>query len=211
MYNDCYIAKGKVIFLEHYFTNNENLKSEINELSYSYDNYVFSFLSDNGVFSKLKIDYGSRFLVETYLKNYANKPGDFLDVGCGYGFIGIVLSKVLDVKGTLIDINKRAVHLTNRNIAGNKVNCEAFVSNVYEDINTKFDLIITNPPIRAGKTVLLDILEGSKNYLNDNGECWFVMRKDHGVKTMIKALENTFSCQIIDKSKGFYIVMMKIK
>ena len=197
--------------MEHYFTNNENLKSEIKELSYSYDSYVFSFLSDNGVFSKEKIDYGSRFLLETYLKKHESNPKNFLDVGCGYGLIGIVLSKILDVKGTLIDVNKRAVHLTKRNIDGNKVNCETLVSNVYEEVNDKFDLIITNPPIRAGKKVLLDILEGSKDYLTLNGECWFVMRKDHGVKTMIKALENTFKCQIIDKSKGFYIVMMKIK
>ena len=197
--------------MEHYFTNNENLKSEIKELSYSYDNYVFSFLSDNGVFSKERLDYGSRFLLETYLKNHASKPNNFLDVGCGYGFLGICLSKILDVKGTMIDVNKRAVHLTNRNIEGNKVDCEAFVSNVYEEVKDKYDLIITNPPIRAGKKVLIDILDGSKEYLTNNGECWFVMRKDHGVKTMIKTLENSFKCQIIDKSKGFYIVMMKIK
>ncbi|MBR5662856.1 MAG: class I SAM-dependent methyltransferase [Bacilli bacterium] len=197
--------------MEHYFTNNENLKSEIKELSYSYDNYVFSFLSDNGVFSKERVDYGSRFLLETYLKNHSSIPNSFLDVGCGYGLIGIVLSKVLDTNGTMIDVNKRAVHLTKRNIDLNKVNCDALVSNVYEDINNKFDLIITNPPIRAGKKILLDILDGSKDYLTQNGECWFVMRKDHGVKTMIKILENDFKCQIIDKSKGFYVVMMKIK
>ena len=197
--------------MEHYFTNNENLKSEIKELSYSYDNYVFSFLSDNGVFSKERLDYGSRFLLETYLKNHISKPNNFLDVGCGYGFLGICLSKILDVKGTMIDVNKRAVHLTKRNIEGNKVDCEAFVSNVYEEVKDKYDLIITNPPIRAGKKVLIDILDGSKEYLTKNGECWFVMRKDHGVKTMIKTLENSFKCQIIDKSKGFYIVMMKIK
>lgn len=197
--------------MEHYFTNNEDLKSEIKELSYSYDNYVFSFLSDNGVFSKEKIDYGSRFLLETYLKNSDNKIYNFLDVGCGYGFIGIVLSKVLSVKGTLIDVNKRAVHLTKRNIDLNKVDVDAFVSSCYENVINKYDLIITNPPIRAGKKVLLEILDGAKNYLSEQGECWFVMRKDHGVKTMIKTLENSYICQIVDKSKGFYVVKMKIK
>lgn len=197
--------------MEHYFTNNENLKSEINELSYTWDNYVFSFLSDNGVFSKLKIDYGSRFLLETYLKNKDTNINNFLDVGCGYGFIGIVLSKVLNVKGTLIDVNKRAVHLTNRNKELNKVNIDTFVSSCYENVSDKYDLIITNPPIRAGKKVLLDILDGCKDHLSENGECWFVMRKDHGVKTMVKTLENKYICQIIDKSKGFYVVKMKIK
>ena len=76
--------------LEHYFTNNENLKSEIKELSYTWDNYVFSFLSDNGVFSKNHIDYATDLL----LNSISNEDigGDVLDVGCGYGFIGISLS-----------------------------------------------------------------------------------------------------------------------
>lgn len=197
--------------MEHYFTNNENLKSEIKELSYTWDNYVFSFLSDNGVFSKERIDYGSRFLVESYLKNRNQDPKTFLDVGCGYGFIGVVLSKVLGSTGTLVDVNKRAVHLSKRNIDLNKVDCNVLISSGYECVNNKYDLIITNPPIRAGKTVLLAILGDAKNHLTHNGECWFVMRKDHGVKTMIKTLENSYICEVVDKSKGFYVVKMKIK
>ena len=198
--------------LEHYFTNNDNLKSEIKKLSYSWDNYAFSFLSDNGVFSKMKIDYDSLFLLETYLKNKKEEPPhNFLDVGCGYGYIGIVLSKVFNIKGTMIDVNKRAVHLTKRNIDLNKVDCEAIVSDTYENVKNKYDLIITNPPIRAGKRVLLDILRGAINYLNEDGECWFVMRVDHGVKTMIKNLEDIYNCEVVDKSKGFYVVSLKIK
>ncbi|MCR5788070.1 MAG: methyltransferase [Bacilli bacterium] len=197
--------------MEHYFTNNENLKSEIKKLSYSYDNYVFSFLSDNGVFSKERLDYGSRFLLETYLRKKKSDPTSFLDVGCGYGFLGISISKILGVHGTLIDVNKRAVHLTKRNIDANEVDCEAKLSNVYDDVVDKYDLIITNPPIRAGKSVLLDILGNAKDHLTKNGECWFVMRKDHGVKSMIKTLENSYICEVIDKSKGFYVVMLKNK
>jgi len=211
MYNKGVFPKETVKPLEHYFTNNENLKSELKKLSYSWDNYVFSFLSDNGVFSKEKIDYGSKFLLETYLRNSNLTVTNFLDVGCGYGFIGIVLSKVLNSCGDLIDVNKRALHLTKRNIELNKVDCRAFVSESYNNVADKYDLIITNPPIRAGKKVLLDILGGSKDHLKPNGECWFVMRKDHGVKTMIKTLENDYFCEVIDKSKGFYVIKMKIK
>lgn len=213
MYNKRVLPKKEMVKpLEHYFTNNDNLKSEIKKLSYSWDNYVFSFLSDNGVFSKQKIDYGSLFLLETYLKNKKeDPPHNFLDVGCGYGFLGIVLSKVLNIKGTMIDVNKRAVHLTKRNIDLNKVDCEVLLSNVYDEISNKYDLIITNPPIRAGKKVLLDILRGAINYLNEDGEIYFVMRVDHGVKTMIRDISDIYNCEVVDKSKGFYVVSLKIK
>ena len=81
--------------MEHYFTNNENLKSDIRTIYYQYQEYNFSFLSDNGVFSKNKIDFGSKLLVESFLKYHINiKGSDILDVGGGYGFIGITLAKV---------------------------------------------------------------------------------------------------------------------
>ena len=102
-------------------------------IKYDYDTYSLTFLSDNGVFSKTRIDYGSKLLVETFLKNNQIEIKNILDVGCGYGFIGITLSKVLNAPTTLIDINKRAVHLTERNIKENKVNAQAFVSNIYEN------------------------------------------------------------------------------
>ena len=142
--------------MSHYFENDMNLKSEIRELSYEYNSSFFTFYSDNGVFSKSKLDYGSKLLLETYLKeNLLNRR--VLDVGCGYGFIGIVISRLTDSYVDMVDVNKRAVHLTKRNIDENKVDCEALVSNTYEEVTGKYDLIITNPPIRAGKKVLIDI------------------------------------------------------
>ena len=83
-------------FLEHYFTNNIDLKSDIRTISYTNQSDSFEFLSDNGVFSKNKIDYGSKLLIETILKNESRKKLTILDVGCGYGFLGIVLAKKLD-------------------------------------------------------------------------------------------------------------------
>ena len=76
-------------FLEHYFTNNENLRSELRTIKYEVKGVPFSFLSDNGVFSKDEIDYGSIVLVNSILKNINNDNLNILDVGCGYGFIGI--------------------------------------------------------------------------------------------------------------------------
>lgn len=190
--------------MDHYFTNNQNLKSEIKNLNYSYDKYDFVFMSDNGVFSKEHIDYGSKLLLETFLKNY-KKQGKILDVGCGYGFMGIVLNKVLGADITMVDVNKRALHLTKRNLDANNIKAKVIESNAYENIDDKYDVIITNPPVRAGKKVLLDILIGAKKHLKDDGQLWYVLRKDHGAKSMEKVLNEHYHVSTIEKSKGFYI------
>ncbi len=195
--------------MEHYFTNDPYLKSEIKILKFEKKGTPFTFFSDNGVFSKSKIDYGSRVLIDSYLKN-KKEIENGLDVGCGYGFIGIVLSKLLNVNFDLIDVNKRAVHLAMRNIKENKVNSTAFISNIYENVQEHYDLIITNPPIRAGKKVVLDILINAKTYLNKSGELWFVVRKDQGVKSLMKELEPTYKMAIMEKNKGFYVVKAEI-
>ena len=194
--------------MEHYFTNNENLKSEIRYIDYEYENFHFKFLSDLGVFSKNKIDYGSKLLVETYLKNNSESK-KILDVGCGYGFIGIVLSKVTDSNVTMIDVNKRALHLTDRNISENKVNAQTYLSDAYESVKEKYDVIITNPPIRAGREVVMGILKGAADHLNDDGSLWFVIRKNQGAETIMKLLSDTYSLEVVEKSKGFYIVIAK--
>lgn len=194
--------------MEHYFTNNENLKSEIRKINYNYESFSFTFLSDLGVFSKDKIDYGSKVLVENYLKhNHDNKK--ILDVGCGYGFIGIVLSKVTNSYVEMVDVNKRALHLTERNINENKVNAKAYMSDAYQSVKDKYDVIITNPPIRAGKEKVLEILNGSVEHLNSGGELWFVIRKDQGARSIVKVLNKELIVENTEKSKGFYIFRAK--
>lgn len=196
-------------YLEHYFTNNQNLKSELRDINFSFNEYNFMFKSDNGVFSKNKIDYASLFLVKTFLANKENSFKNILDVGCGYGFIGITLSKILDVHVDMCDINKRAVHLCKMNIDLNKVDGNVFESNIYENVVNNYDLIITNPPIRAGKEVLMSFLKNGLAKLNKNGELWFVISKDQGAKSVKKELEKEKKLQIIDKSKGFWVFSVK--
>lgn len=198
--------------LEHYFTNNTNLKSEIRTLTYKYENTPFEFFSDNGVFAKNKIDYASRLLIETFLENHKDvkKSNTLLDVGCGYGFLGIVAGKLLDINIELVDINKRALHLCERNIKLNEVRGKAYESNAYECVKNKYDYIITNPPIRAGKNTVLEILKGAKNHLLDNGELWFVINKDQGAKSIKKTLEEVYNIEVLAKNKGFYIFKAKI-
>ena len=194
--------------MEHYFTNGPNIKSELRTIKYQYDDTEFKFISDNGVFSKDKIDFGSKLLIETIVNNNPN-PETILDIGCGYGFMGITLGKLLNSKVTMCDVNERALHLTNKNIKENQINGETLLSDRYENVTNKYDLIISNPPIRAGKEVVYSIIIDAKNYLNKDGELWFVMRKNHGAETAKKAIDNLYKCEVIKKSKGFHIIRAK--
>ena len=177
--------------MEHYFTNNDDLKSEIRKIEYSVLNTSFIFYSDLGVFSKNKIDFGSQALIKEYLNN-AKKGIKVLDVGCGYGYIGIV------------------IYLTKRNIEQNKVKATALLSDTYENISESYDVIITNPPIRAGKSKVLEILINAKEHLNPDGELWFVIRKDQGAKSIAKELIKYYKVSELNKSKGFYIFKAKM-
>ena len=195
--------------MSHYFENDMNLKSEIRELSYTYDSSFFTFYSDNGVFSKKNVDYGSKLLLETYLKENITNV-NVLDVGCGYGFIGIVVSVLTDSYVDMVDVNKRAVHLTNRNIKRYpKFNGSAFISDAYSNIKNKYNVIITNPPIRVGKTKLLEILEGAFDHLDVDGTLYFVIRKDQGALSIKKILEEQRKVEIINKDKGYFIFKVK--
>lgn len=193
--------------MNHYFTNNEDLKSELRLLKYNYKDYKFSFYSDNGVFSKEKIDFGTDLLLKVFLENNSFKEKDILDVGCGYGIIGIVVSKVNDSFSDLIDVNKRCIHLAKRNIEVNKVKASAFLSDIYENVSKKYDYVITNPPIRIGKDNVLNILLNAP--LKENGELWCVIRKEQGAKSYIKLLSEKYSVKVLEKKKGFYIIMAK--
>lgn len=188
-----------------YFDNNNNLKSKLRKINYKYNNYSFIFNSDLGVFSKDKIDEGSRLLAEAYFKNGKDNI-NILDVGCGIGFLGITVSKIKSCNVHMIDINNRAIHLTEMNIKENKVNAKVWNSNIYDNVVDTYDCIITNPPIRAGKAVYLTIINDAFNHLTKDGELWFVMRTNHGVKTVIKDLKENYNVELLNKDKGFYIV-----
>jgi 16S rRNA (guanine1207-N2)-methyltransferase len=196
--------------MEHYFTNNESTKSEIREIKFSYEDKDFIFVSDNGVFSKNKLDIGSLSLIDSYLKENRESK-EILDLGCGYGTIGIIISKMTGSFVDCTDVNRRSVHLTEMNVKKNKVNVMAFYSDAYQNVTKKYDVIITNPPIRAGKEKVLEFLLGAKDHLNKVGELWFVIRKDQGSKSIAKNLESLYKIENIGKNKGFYIYKAQIR
>ena len=187
--------------MAHYFTNEELESKEIKTKCNINDN-IFTFITDNGVFSKKGLDFGTRSL----LANLKDIKGDILDFGCGYGPIGIYTKKTFDCNVDMVDINKRAINLAKKNAKENNVDVNIFESNIYENIKKKYDYIITNPPIRVGKKILYEILFGAKQHLKEKGKLYLVIHKDQGAKTLAKDLEKEYKVSIIDKNKGFYII-----
>lgn len=168
-------------------------------------NIIFTFITDNNVFSKRGLDFGTRTLLESLNDIF----GDVLDFGCGYGPIGIYIKKTYNANVDMIDINKRAINLSLKNSKLNKVSVNIFESNIYENINKKYDYIITNPPIRVGKKILYEILIKAKDYLKENGHLIFVINKNQGAKSVFEDMKKNYNVKIINKNKGFYVIDCK--
>ena len=192
----------------HYFENSD-LPSKMVKTESFLLGKKFVFYTDNGVFSKDGLDFGSRLLLESIpLEEVGDKV---LDMGCGYGVLGIILNKFILCKVDMVDINFRAIHLAEINIKEN--HCEhvsAFYSNTYENINSKYSCIITNPPIRAGKKVVYDMVMNARNYLNKDGKLFLVIRKEQGAKSLIVDLQKNYNVVILNKKKGFFVIQCSL-
>ena len=194
--------------MAQYF-DNVDLKSEIRKFEVDILNNKFTFYSDNGVFCKEHLDFGSRLLLENIPWNEIT--GSILDVGCGYGPIGIIASRLTGNKVTMCDVNKRALHLAKMNAKENKIDALIIESDCYSNISGKYSTIITNPPIRAGKKIVYDILFSAKEYLIPDGTLFLVIHKDQGAKSLIKDLEDAYNVQVLEKNKGFFVIKCKIR
>ena len=187
-----------------YFSNDE-LKSELHLIKVKIFDREYSFYTDNGVFSKGKLDFGTRTLLESIPLD--SIKGKVLDVGCGYGVIDIILSKITNASYEGVDVNKRALHLAEMNAKLNNIsNVKFYESNCYENVSDKYEVIITNPPIRAGKKIVYDIVMNARNHLVDDGVLYIVIRKEQGAKSMIRDLEEYYVTEVINKNKGFFII-----
>ena len=187
-----------------YFTN-ENLPSNVRKTECVVLGRKFVFLTDNGVFSKDGLDFGSRLLLETIPLEEVG--GKILDMGCGYGVFGIVIGKLTKTHVDMVDVNLRALHLAERNVKENHVaDISVFESNVYENVSGKYSCIVTNPPIRAGKKIVYDIVMNAKNYLEENGKLFLVIRKEQGAKSLIVDLKKVYNVEVLEKKKGFFIL-----
>lgn len=193
--------------MEHYYTSNPTVKSDERIIEYEMKGKTFSFISDNGVFSKNHIDSATELLIKTV---YDEVGGDILDIGCGYGVIGITLASSEKVNNvTMIDVNHRALELTKRNAIKNKVQDKTVIieSNGFENVKNKYDAVITNPPIRAGKAVIYQMYADAKKHLKNGGVLYIVINKKHGAPSTLKYLNELFgNTEILDKKAGFNVI-----
>ena len=190
--------------MAQYFENDNTLKSEEQIKKVKINNQDFEFITDNAVFSKKGLDFGTRTLLETIPLDRIK--GKVLDFGCGYGPIGIYISRNTSAKVHMIDINRRSLKLARKNVDLNHVNVKIYESDIYSNVEEKFDFIISNPPIRVGKKILYKILFDAKEHLNQKGELWIVINKNQGAKSIALDLEKQYTVEIVNKYKGFYII-----
>lgn len=197
--------------MSHYYDANPEVESDETVFTYSYDNHNLNLTTDTGVFSKGKIDFGSDLLVTTFLK--ANPPGptkNIIDVGCGYGPIGLMVAKVAPHhQVTMVDVNQRALALAKRNKQKNHIeNVEIVESDGLTQVeDATFDFVLTNPPIRAGKTVVHQILTDASSKLKQEGALYVVIQKKQGMPSAKKKMQEVFeNVEVVEKSKGYYIL-----
>jgi len=195
--------------MEQYFTENPTTEKEIYKFEWNVGKEVLYFYTSNSVFSKKGVDFGSMLLVETILNENENFSGSILDLGCGYGPLGIIVAKKLRKSFvTMCDVNERSLELSRMNAKENKVDdrIKVIASSAFENIKDNYDIIMTNPPIRAGKNVVFSFYEGAYEHLNDGGKLYVVIQKKQGAPSTKAKLESLFgNCETADKKSGYFI------
>ena len=190
---------------DHYYTENPQSRSDEWQISVRALDNTLQFTTDAGTFSRDGLDRGTEIL----LNALPPLSGRILDLGCGWGAVGVSLgAKYPDLDVVMTDINQRAVALARRNLAANRVSrAQVVQGDGFESVSGKFNAIMTNPPIRAGKAVIYGMFDGARRFLEDDGAIYIVIRKQQGAPSAVKYLNTIYdSVDIIDRSSGFWIL-----
>ncbi len=192
--------------MSHYFTDNRQLPQNRKEFSFRFSSFNYVFTTDNGVFCKNEVDFGTWVLLKTLENESLGQR--ILDLGCGYGPVGIVMKRHYPNSEIIMcDVNPRAVELAKINCKKNKTDCDVRISDRFSNVEEKFDAIITNPPIRAGKNVIYAMFEESYEHLNENGTLYVVIRKQQGANSAQEKIASIFgNCDTINKEKGYHVL-----
>ena len=190
---------------EQYYTADPTSESKPVPCAFPYRGYGLSFMTDAGVFSKGELDPGTRLLLDAL----PDLAGDVLDVGCGWGAIGIAVAKAYpDCRVTMVDVNRRALALCRENADRNRVTVACLESDGLSAVAEQtFDAVITNPPIRAGKQVIYRMFADAARQLSPGGALYLVIRKQQGAESCVKYLKTIFSSvEKLDKSGGYWVL-----
>ena len=167
-----------------------------------------TFVTDAGVFSRDGLDRGTEVLLEAL----PPLAGRVLDLGCGWGAVGVALGKrcpALDI--VMTDINSRAVELARRNLAENGVKATVLQGDGFDAVEGRFDAIVTNPPIRAGKAVIYGLFARARDYLEPDGALYVVIRKQQGALSALKYLKEIYGqAETLDRASGFHVLWAKL-
>ena len=189
---------------DHYYTENPNSAHDERRIALRALGNDLTFVTDTGVFSRDGLDRGTEVLLEAL----PPLEGRVLDLGCGWGAVGVALGKrypALDI--VMTDINSRAVELARRNLAENGVTAAVLQGDGFDAVEGRFDAIVTNPPIRAGKAVIYGLFARARDYLEPDGALYVVIRKQQGAPSALKYLKEIYSrAETVDRASGFHVL-----
>lgn len=195
--------------MSHYFTG-DNTEHEYREIEFKYKDRIYRFRTDRGVFSRDRIDYGSSVLIDAVVSDCdLPEGGAFIDMGAGYGPIGTVLGDVLGAKPIMVEVNTDALVLCGENAEYNGVEAEVLSRTEYDAmaLPERPSLYVTNPPFRAGKPVVMEMIEDAHRKLAAEGAFYMVVQKKQGMPSYRKAVEVLFgNSEVVVKDKGYYVL-----
>lgn len=187
---------------EHYYSNKPTSTHDYHEFETTIRNVTLNLTTDAGIFSKNRLDPGTELLIESIPLDSNLK--NIMDLGCGYGPIGLTIAKLLpEATVYMSDINERAVELGIKNARINGItNVIIKPGNGFEPFaGQKFDLVVTNPPIRAGKQVIYELVDQAFEALNPGGLLALVIKTKHGAKSMETKISSVFK-NVTEFEKG---------
>jgi 16S rRNA G1207 methylase RsmC len=194
--------------MEHYFS--ESPKSTFIKEKFEVEIFdkKIEINSGSGLFSIKELDFGTELLIKN--AKILNANSKILDLGCGYGIVGIAIKKHYpNTDVTLVDVNDRAVKISKQNCDENDALCIVLKSNIFSNeqlLNAKFDVILTNPPFSAGKKVCIQFIEQSFEHLNHNGSLQLVAPHNKGGESLKKVMLEVFgNVQELCKKRGFRV------
>ena len=189
---------------EHYYTENPTSGHDERQIALRALGRELTFTTDAGVFSRDGLDRGTEVLLDAL----PELSGRVLDLGCGWGAVGVSLgARYPALEIVMTDINRRAVDLARRNLAANGVRAEVVQGDGFEAVEGAFDAIVTNPPIRAGKAVIYGLFARARDFLKPGGALYIVIRKQQGAPSALKYLKELYGdAEVIDRGSGFHVI-----